>query len=161
MFKSAQAIKGSRSPRRRFALAAPVCVLLTAISMLISPGAHSANSASRTGSEANSPTTLVSQIQTPTPSPTPNLNTITFGNNTMADFSATSGEPIIKVDKQDRIFVTTPFGLSTTISMLWRSDDGGRSYLPLGPPVLRDAVLATRRRRFRRRLRRHEPRLLH
>ena len=60
----------------------------------------------------------------------------------MADFSATSGEPIIKVDNQDRIFVTTPFGLSTTISMLWRSDDGGRSYLPLGPPVLRDAVLA-------------------
>ena len=28
MFKSAQAIKGSRSPRRRFALAVPVCVLL-------------------------------------------------------------------------------------------------------------------------------------
>jgi hypothetical protein len=60
----------------------------------------------------------------------------------MADFSATSGEPIIKVNKQDQIFVTTPFGLSTTVSMLWRSDDGGRSYLPLGPPVLRDAVLA-------------------
>ena len=59
----------------------------------------------------------------------------------MADFSATSGEPIIKVNKQDRIFVTTPFGLSTSISMLWRSDDGGRSYLPLGPPILRDAVL--------------------
>jgi len=65
---------------------------------------------------------------------------ITFHNNTMADFSATSGEPIIKVDNRDRIFVTTPFGLSTTVSMLWRSDDGGRTYLPLGPPVLRDAV---------------------
>ena len=142
MFKYAQAIKGSRSPRRRFALAAPVSVLLTAISMVISPGAHSASSASRTVAEANSPTPLVSQIQTPPPSPTPNLNTITFGNNTMADFSATSGEPIIKVNKQDQIFVTTPFGLSTSISMLWRSDDGGRSYLPLGPPILRDAVLA-------------------
>jgi hypothetical protein len=75
-----------------------------------------------------------------TPSPTPESAPITFESNTMADFSATSGEPIIKVDKKDRIFVTTPFGLSTTISMLWRSDDGGRSYLPLGPPVLRDAV---------------------
>lgn len=65
---------------------------------------------------------------------------ITFHNNTMADFSATSGEPIIKVDNKDRIFVTTPFGLSTTVSILWRSDDGGRTYLPLGPPILRDAV---------------------
>ncbi|HKO63529.1 MAG TPA: hypothetical protein VJV03_20360, partial [Pyrinomonadaceae bacterium] len=74
---------------------------------------------------------------TPSPAQTP---PITFESNTMADFSATSGEPIIKVDKKDRIFVTTPFGLSTTVSMLWRSDDGGRSYLPLGPPALRDAV---------------------
>ena len=74
---------------------------------------------------------------TPSPAQTP---PITFESNTMTDFSATSGEPIIKVDKKDRIFVTTPFGLSTTISMLWRSDDGGRSYLPLGPPALRDAV---------------------
>ncbi|HLL74070.1 MAG TPA: sialidase family protein [Pyrinomonadaceae bacterium] len=65
---------------------------------------------------------------------------ITFHNNTMADHSATSGEPIIKVDNRDRIFVTTPFGLSTTVSILWRSDDGGRTYLPLGPPILRDAV---------------------
>ena len=32
MFKSAQAIKGCRSSRRRFALAVPVCVLFTAIS---------------------------------------------------------------------------------------------------------------------------------
>jgi hypothetical protein len=74
-----------------------------------------------------------------TPSPA-QTSPITFESNTMTDFSATSGEPIIKVDKKDRIFVTTPFGLSTTISMLWRSDDGGRSYLPLGPPALRDAV---------------------
>src|SRR3712207_2232937 len=65
---------------------------------------------------------------------------VTFHNNTMADFSATSGEPIIKVDCRDRIFVTTPFGVSTTLSLLWRSDDGGRTYIPLGSPVLRDAV---------------------
>jgi hypothetical protein len=65
---------------------------------------------------------------------------ITFHNNTMADFSATSGEPIIKVDGKDRIYVTSPFGFSLTLSLLWRSDDGGRTYIPLGSPVLRDAV---------------------
>jgi hypothetical protein len=77
----------------------------------------------------------------PQPTPTPSSPEITFHNNTMADFSATSGEPIIKVDNQDRIFVTTPFGVSTTLSLLWRSDDGGRSYIPLGGPAPRDAVL--------------------
>jgi hypothetical protein len=72
---------------------------------------------------------------------TPPNSNITFSNNTMADFSATSGEPIVKVDNKDRIFATTPFGVSTTLSLLWRSDDGGRSYIPLGSPVLRDAVV--------------------
>jgi hypothetical protein len=58
----------------------------------------------------------------------------------MADFSATSGEPIVKVDPKDRIFATSPFGVSTTLSLLWRSDDGGRTYRMLGGPVPRDAV---------------------
>ncbi len=65
---------------------------------------------------------------------------ITFHNNTMADFSATSGEPIVKVDPQDRIFATSPFGVSTTLSLLWRSDDGGRTYRSMGGPLPRDAV---------------------
>src|SRR5918912_701155 len=65
---------------------------------------------------------------------------ITFHNNTMADFSATSGEPIVKVDPKDRIFATSPFGVSTTLSLLWRSDDGGRTYRMMGGPVARDAV---------------------
>jgi hypothetical protein len=52
---------------------------------------------------------------------------VTFNNNTMADFSATSGEPIVKVDPRDRIFATSPFGVSTTLSRLWRSDDGRSS----------------------------------
>lgn len=77
----------------------------------------------------------------PAPQATPAPDAITFHNNTLTDFSATSGEPIIKVDPKDRIFVTTPFGLSTTLSLLWRSDDGGRSYIPLGGPAPRDAVL--------------------
>src|SRR5215218_3388527 len=76
----------------------------------------------------------------PQATPTPTLDAVTFHNNTMADFSATSGEPIVKVDPQDRIFATSPFGVSTTLSLLWRSDDGGRSYRPMGAPVLRDAV---------------------
>lgn len=77
----------------------------------------------------------------PQTQPTPTPDAITFHNNTLTDFSATSGEPIIKVDNQDRIFVTSPFGLSTTLSLLWRSDDGGRSYRPLGGPIPRDTVI--------------------
>jgi len=77
----------------------------------------------------------------PTPTPDSNANAITFHNNTMADFSATSGEPIVKVDPRDRIFATSPFGVSTTLSLLWRSDDGGRTYRQMGGPIPRDAVL--------------------
>ncbi|MBV8857259.1 MAG: hypothetical protein JOZ96_01230 [Acidobacteria bacterium] len=76
----------------------------------------------------------------PQATPTPAPDAITFHNNTMADFSATSGEPIVKVDPRDRIFATSPFGVSTTLSLLWRSDDGGRSYRSMGTPVTRDAV---------------------
>src|SRR6185503_6903404 len=64
------------------------------------------------------------------------------GNNTMADFSATSGEPIIKSDTAGNIFVTSPFGLSTTVGLLWKSADGGRSFVPLGSPIVRDSVTA-------------------
>jgi hypothetical protein len=63
-----------------------------------------------------------------------------FSRNTLVDFSATSGEPFIRVGPDDTIYVTTPFGLSTTVSLLWRSADGGRSFIPLGTPILRDAV---------------------
>ncbi|HJQ32678.1 MAG TPA: hypothetical protein VJ866_10880 [Pyrinomonadaceae bacterium] len=76
----------------------------------------------------------------PAPQSAQDPNAITFFNNTMADFSATSGEPIVKVDPRDRIFATSPFGVSTTLSLLWRSDDGGRTYRAMGAPVLRDAV---------------------
>ncbi|HEX8188637.1 MAG TPA: hypothetical protein VF586_09810 [Pyrinomonadaceae bacterium] len=76
----------------------------------------------------------------PAPQAAPTPEAITFHNNTMADFSATSGEPIVKVDPRDRIFATSPFGVSTTLSLLWRSDDGGRTYRPMGAPVARDAV---------------------
>ncbi len=75
--------------------------------------------------------------------PPPQFNTeITFGNNTIVDFSATSGEPIIRVDGRDHIYATVPFGFSTTVSLLWKSIDGGRSFIPLGTPIVRDAVTA-------------------
>ncbi|HJQ24729.1 MAG TPA: sialidase family protein [Blastocatellia bacterium] len=76
-------------------------------------------------------------------SPPPSFNTdITFSNNTLADFSATSGEPMIRVDKQDNVFISSPFGLSTTVSLLWRSSDGGRSFMPMGTPIIRDSATA-------------------
>lgn len=67
-------------------------------------------------------------------------NKITFSEGTMVDFSATSGEPFIRLDDEDRVFVSTPYGVSTTVSLLWRSTDGGRSFVPLGSPIVRDAV---------------------
>ena len=109
-------------------LLARLAVLLLPLALLASAGLGAAAA----GPGADPP---------PAPQATPDPGAgITFHNNTMADFSATSGEPIIKVDKQDRIFVTSPFGFSLTLSLLWRSDDGGRTYVPLGSPVLRDAV---------------------
>ncbi|MBI2833542.1 MAG: hypothetical protein HYX76_03840 [Acidobacteria bacterium] len=73
-------------------------------------------------------------------SSSPTLSDIRFGPRTFADFSALAGEPFIRVDKQDNIFVSAPFGFSTTVSLLWRSSDGGRSFIPLGTPIVRDAV---------------------
>lgn len=65
---------------------------------------------------------------------------IELGEDTIVDFSAVSGEPFILVAPDDQIFVTVPFGLSTTASLLWKSIDGGRSFIPLGTPVTRDSV---------------------
>ena len=66
---------------------------------------------------------------------------ITFSRSALADLSAISGEPFLKVDKQDNIFVSSPFGTSTSVSLIWKSVDGGRSFIPLGSPILRDPVL--------------------
>jgi hypothetical protein len=65
---------------------------------------------------------------------------LSFNEGTLVDFSATSGEPFIRLDGRDRVFVSAPFGVSTTVSLLWRSVDGGRSYISLGTPGVRDAV---------------------
>jgi hypothetical protein len=66
---------------------------------------------------------------------------IGFGADTVVDFGSGGGEPFIRADNEGNIFDTSPFGLSTTASLLWKSIDGGRSYIPLGTPVVRDSVV--------------------
>lgn len=71
---------------------------------------------------------------------------IAFSHSTIVDFSATSGEPFINSapvtiapnTPAGSPFISVPFGLSTTVSILWKSIDGGRSFINLG--VMRDAV---------------------
>lgn len=67
-------------------------------------------------------------------------NRLSFSEGTMVDFSANGGEPFIRLDDEDRVFVSAPYGVSTTVSLLWKSVDGGRSFIPLGTPGIRDAV---------------------
>jgi len=81
---------------------------------------------------------------------------ISFSHNTLVDFSFTSGEPFINSSPVSispgaaggphtpagAPFISVPFGFSTTVSLLWKSMDGGRTFIPLGTPVTRDAVTA-------------------
>jgi hypothetical protein len=67
---------------------------------------------------------------------------IRFSDNTLVDVSAVGGEPFIRVGPDDHVYVSAPFGLSTTVSLLWKSIDGGRTFIPLGTPIVRDAVTA-------------------
>lgn len=66
---------------------------------------------------------------------------IRFGDDTIVDFGSGGGEPFIRADNEGNIFDTSPFGLSTTASLLWKSIDGGRTYIPLGSPIVRDSVV--------------------
>lgn len=75
---------------------------------------------------------------------------LSFSHNTIVDFSATSGEPFINAapvavapnTPAGAPFISVPFGVSTTVSLLWKSIDGGRTFIPLGTPITRDAVTA-------------------
>ncbi|MFZ0751676.1 MAG: hypothetical protein WAM70_20110 [Pyrinomonadaceae bacterium] len=84
-------------------------------------------------------------IVMPTPLPTPGPGAVAppaiFGRNTITDFTAIAGEPFIRVDRQDNIFVSAPFGVSTTASMIWKSSDHGRTFIALGAPIVRDGVV--------------------
>jgi hypothetical protein len=64
-----------------------------------------------------------------------------FGAETFVDFGAGSGEPFINSSDEGEIFISVPFGLSNTVSILWKSIDGGRTYIPLGTPIHRDSVI--------------------
>ncbi len=82
---------------------------------------------------------------------------ILFSHNTIVDFSAAGGEPFINSapvaipapspnvngappTPAGAPFVSVPFGVSTTVSLLWKSMDGGRTFIPLGTPIVRDSV---------------------
>ncbi|HJT82438.1 MAG TPA: hypothetical protein VJ719_14685, partial [Chthoniobacterales bacterium] len=72
---------------------------------------------------------------------------ILFTHNTIVDFSALGGEPFINSapvtvapnTPAGSPFISAPFGVSTTVSLLWKSIDGGRSFIPLGTPIVRDS----------------------
>src|SRR3712207_3547175 len=67
----------------------------------------------------------------------PSCPAIAFSHSTIVDFSATSGEPFINSAPVDippntpkgSPFISAPFGVSTTVSILWKSVDGGRSFI--------------------------------
>ena len=51
-----------------------------------------------------------------------------FGREVIVDHQRVTGEPSIAIDSQDRIYVSGPFGFSTTASYVWRSTDHGASF---------------------------------
>jgi hypothetical protein len=51
-----------------------------------------------------------------------------FGREVIVDHQRITGEPSISIDSKDRIYVSGPYGFSTTASFVWRSTDHGRSF---------------------------------
>ena len=51
-----------------------------------------------------------------------------FGREVVVDQQRVTGEPSIVIDSQDRVYVSAPFGFSTTASYVWRSTDHGSSF---------------------------------
>jgi hypothetical protein len=51
-----------------------------------------------------------------------------FGREVIVDHQRVTGEPSIVIDSHDRIYVSGPFGFSTTASFLWRSTDHGKTF---------------------------------
>jgi hypothetical protein len=54
--------------------------------------------------------------------------TPSFGREVIVDHQRVTGEPSISIDSQDRVYVSAPFGFSTTASYVWRSTDHGQSF---------------------------------
>jgi hypothetical protein len=66
-----------------------------------------------------------------------------FGREVIVDHQRVAGEPSIAIDGSDTIYVSAPFGFSTTASFVWRSIDHGQSFHlvpgntpPLGKPAV-------------------------
>ena len=66
-----------------------------------------------------------------------------FGREVIVDNQRITGEPSLSIDGQDRIYVSTPYGFSTTASFVWRSIDHGMSFHlvpgnapPVGKPLV-------------------------
>ena len=51
-----------------------------------------------------------------------------FGRETIVDYQRVAGEPVISIDHRGRIYVSAPFGFSTSASFVWRSGNGGRTF---------------------------------
>src|SRR6201982_378399 len=54
--------------------------------------------------------------------------TPSFGREVIVDHQRGIGETSISMDSQDRVYVSAPFGFSTTASYVWRSTDHGQSF---------------------------------
>lgn len=52
---------------------------------------------------------------------------------TIVDPIRAGAEPIIAFDNKGNPFVSAPGGSSVTSSWFWRSEDGGQTYIPMGP----------------------------
>lgn len=75
----------------------------------------------------NSPGGWCGAYQTKPPKPTTS-KTPAFAREVIVDHQRVSGEPSIAIDGTDRIYVSAPWGFSTTASFLWRSTDHGQSF---------------------------------
>ena len=51
-----------------------------------------------------------------------------FGREVIVDHQRVTGEPSLAIDSKDRIYVSAPFGFSTTASFVWRSTDHGKTF---------------------------------
>jgi hypothetical protein len=62
---------------------------------------------------------------------------ISFGPSTVVDFQRTEGEPINYIDRAGHDWVSGPFGTSTQLSFIQRSNDGGDQFNVVSPLGIR------------------------
>ena len=159
MFKRALATYSPHADARQlFRMAVALATLLSfvVVPCLVVQGArervkraHAKTSGKTTARTAKKISNRTTKTVAP-PVQAPPGSSVAFSHNTLVDFSFTSGEPFINAapitiapnTPAGSPFISVPFGVSTTVSLLWKSIDGGRSFIALGTPVTRDAVTA-------------------